>query len=262
MPKNSGMRVFLATVGLVLSIGVAPARATHETDGTPNMTWPWVFGGAASWPATTDPYRDGPTLQRLMPSFSYGSEPRYSRGAWEGGAFLQGESWAIGPVVKPHIESYGFDGGVAPVGMRGRPDTVNAGLGACWRTSVGMFSISWAADVLGSHGGSETEFAYTLTVPWNGFWIVPSVGVRCKSGSLSNYYYGVQSDETFPGRPSYKAGSAIDPFARVAVLRGLIGGINALAAVQCEWFDGEIRGSPLVERSCGISVLLGLVCAF
>jgi hypothetical protein len=37
---------------------------------------------------------------------------------------------------------------------------------------------------------------------------------------------------------------------------------NMLSAVQCEWFDSEIRDSPLVDRPYSASLLFGLLYTF
>jgi outer membrane protein len=146
--------------------------------------------------------------------------------------------------------------------MKSRRITVDAGVGFSWQTKWGLFGASWVADILGRHGGYETECAYTLLFPVKGFDVIPSLGLRFKSESLANYYYGVQPEEALPGRPTYKAGSAIDPFIRLAVKRELTDKFSALGAVQCEWLDQEIKNSPIVDRACSTSLLLGLLYTF
>ncbi len=177
-----------------------------------------------------------------------------------GGAYplLGGKNWSIRPILQSRFEGHRS----VLDSMEDRPSTADAGLRFSWDTGLGFLSASWLMGALGAHRGFETEFAYALWLPWQGFDLIPSAGVRCKSDDLTSYYCGVDGDEGLSGRSGYEAGSAINPFVRIAVRKRLAGRLSMLGAVQREWFDSEIRDSPVVDRTYSASVLFGLLYAF
>lgn len=175
---------------------------------------------------------------------------------------LSGKGWSIGPVLQSRFEGNRSADKSVLDSMEDRRLTADAGIRFSWETGVGFFSASWLTGVLGGHKGFETEFAYALWFPWRGFDVIPSAGVRCKSSDLTSYYYGTDGAADLPGRPGYKAGSAIDPFVRIAMKKRLAGRLSMLGAVQCEWFDSEIRNSPVVDHTYSTSLLFGLLYAF
>jgi MipA family protein len=261
MPKYTGMKTCFVMLGSWFCLGAGLLWAGGEGEKTPEKTKPDIFVGAGAL-FVTEPYRGMSARVYPVPLFGYESERLYLRGVSGGYRLFQGEGWSVGPVVQPRFEGYKSSDSSALIGMEDRRITVDAGVGFSWQTRWGLLSVSWVADILGRHGGYETELAYTVLFPWKGFDIIPSLGIRCKSSSLTNYYYGVDSEEALPGRPSYKAGPAIDPFARIAVKRDLVEKFSLLGAVQCEWFDAEIKDSPIVDRTHSISFLTGLLYTF
>jgi outer membrane protein len=261
MPIVMGMNVYGMILTLMLCAQTVPVRADDQKGKAPENAKPEIYLGAGAL-LMSEPYRGVPMRVYAVPLFAYEGRRLYVRGLNVGYRLIQGKGWSIGPVLQPRFDGYKSSDSSALSGMRSRRMTVDTGVGFEWRSSWGLFSLSWVADILGRHDGHETEFAYTLLFPWKGFSVIPSAGLRCKSNNLTDYYYGVESNEALPGRPSYRPGLAIDPFIRVVVKRGLVGPLSALGAVQCEWFDDGIRDSPIVDRAYGTSFLLGLLYTF
>ncbi len=261
MPIPTRMKTYGVILGLLLGVQAGGVYAADTQDKTLEGAEPSMFvGGGALF--TSVPYRGVSTRGYPVPLCGYEGERLYLRGLTGGYPLFKSDGWSIGPVLKPRLEGYRSDDSSALRGMETRSFSIDAGVGVQAVTSVGMFSLSWVTDILGRQRGFETEFAYTLWFPWKGFDFIPSVGVRCKSGDLANYYYGVKDDETLSDRPFYKAGSAIDPFVRVAVKRELIGDFSFLGALEYEWLDSAIRDSPIVDRSYNASFVLGLLYTF
>ena len=239
-------------------MGTGVVWAAGQTERAADPAKPEIFVGAGALIAS-EPYRGMAARVYPIPLFGYEGQRLYIRGISGGYRLIQGEGWSLGPVFHPRFEGYRSEDSSALAGMEDRRITLDTGVGFSWRTSLGLLSTSWVTDVLGRHKGYETEFVYTLLFPCSGFDVIPSLGIRCKSGQLTNYYYGVQPDEALPGRSAYKAGSAVDPFIRLAMKRGLTDKLSVLGAVQYEWFDKEIRDSPIVDRAYSISFLLGIL---
>jgi MipA family protein len=248
-------------LGLLFGLVADIARAADQKGKMPEQVVPDIFlaGGALF---ASEFYSGLSQGGSPMPLSGCEGE-RFHLSRINGGyRFFLGEGWSIGPVLQPRAESYKSGGGSVLDGLEDRRFTVDAGVGLSWQTSWGSLSATWVTDMLGRHKGFETEFAYALWFPWKGFDVIPSAGVRCRSSDLTSYYYGVEDDKALSGRPSYKAGSAIDPFVRIAMKKRLAGRLSMLGAVQCEWFDNEIRDSPVVDRAYNASLLFGLLYTF
>ncbi|MEN6336557.1 MAG: MipA/OmpV family protein, partial [Phycisphaerales bacterium] len=81
--------------------------------------------------------------------------------------------------------------------------------------------------------------------------------------NLVDYYYGVENDEIrfdqAISRASYEGDDAVDPYLRLAIRRKLTERWSLLGAAQYEWFDDEIKDSPIVEDGYETSFLLGIM---
>jgi len=93
-------------------------------------------------------------------------------------------------------------------GINERRQSIDAGLSFDWRNSWGELSGSVLHDALDRHGGTEAELSYRY--PWriNRWLIAPVISFVHQDSTLTNYYYGVSTDEARPGRPAYESDSA------------------------------------------------------
>jgi len=208
---------------------------------------------------TTKPYVGVDPRIYPVPLFAYEGKRLYLRGVVGGYRLLMDGGWSIGPVVQPRFEGYDQDDSSALDGMRDRDWSVDAGLGVSWLTKVGLFDLSGVTDILDRHRGQEVELTYTIMFQYAGFDLIPSAGMRWKSGNLVDYYYGVRPSEARPGRPAFEGDAALDPFLRLAVRRKLSERWSLLAAAQYEWLDEEITDSPIVDAGYDASFIIGML---
>jgi len=219
-----------------------------------------VGGGAI---INSQPYVGTDSRIYPLPLFLYEGKRLYFRGIMGGYWLYSAEGFSVGPVLRPRFEGYEEDDSSELDGMDDREWSIDGGLGLSWLTDVGLFGVTFVTDLLGRHDGQELDFSYTALFKWAGFDFLPSVGVRWKSENLVHYYYGVEDDEARVGgtfaRPSYEGDDAVDPYLRLAVRRKLSDRWSLFGAVQHEWFDSEIKDSPIVEDSYETSFLLGVM---
>lgn len=217
-----------------------------------------VFVGAGAV-ISSKPYKGVDPKIYPVPMFGYEGERLYLRGVGGGYRLFRKGGWSLGPVLQPRFDGYESDDSSDLAGMEDRDWTVDGGVGLSWLTDYGLIGLSWVTDLFGKHDGQEVELSYTALFSKGGFDFIPSVGLRYKTDNLVDYYYGVKSDEARAGRPSYEADAATDPFVRVAVRRKLVGKWSLLGAVQYEWFDSEIKDSPIVDQSQDVSFVAGVL---
>ncbi len=223
----------------------------------------YVGGGAI---ISSQPYVGTDARVYPIPMFAYEGKRLYFRGIMGGYWLYNVDGFSVGPVLRPRFEGYEEDDSHELEGMDDRDWSIDGGLGLAWLTDVGLFGVTFVTDLLGRHKGQELDLSYTILFKWAGFDLVPSVGLRWKSKNLIDYYYGVEDDEVrfdeTISRGSYEGDDAIDPYLRMVVRRKLAGRWSLLGAVQYEWFDSEIKDSPIVDDGYETSFLLGVMYAW
>lgn len=195
--------------------------------------------------------------------FAYEGKRLYFRGVMGGYWLYSFDGVSVGPVIRPRFEGYTEDDSPALEGMHDRDWSIDGGLGLSWLTDIGLFGAAFVTDLLGRHNGQELDFSYTILFKYEGFDLIPSVGVRWMSANLVNYYYGVEADEIrfdqAISRASYEGDGAVDPYLRLVVRHKLAGRWSLLGAAQYEWLDREITDSPIVDDDYVLSFLLGVL---
>jgi outer membrane protein len=254
-----GTRTVISAMALI-AILAGNALAGETTGQTESKKSEWSVGAGAV--VASKPHRGVSSKLYPVPLLAYEGERLYLRGIAAGYRVFMGERWAIGPIVRPRFEGYDADDSSALTGMRDRDPSVDAGVDFSWRADWGLLSLAIVTDLLGRHSGQEVEFSYTALFPYGGFEFIPSAGVRWRSSSLVDYYYGVRAEEAAAGRPAYEAGDTITPVVRLAVRRKLSAKWSVLGAAQYEWFGSEITDSPIVEDDYIMSFMIGLAYSF
>jgi outer membrane protein len=143
-------------------------------------------------------------------------------------------------------------------GMQNRDGSVDAGVRASWQHDWVGLDASVVTDVLGRSKGQEA--ALELFVPVS-FWYVrlkPNVGLSWQSARLVDYYYGVRPEEALPDRPSYEPGAALNLTAGLEGIIPLSRNIAIVGLVKTDFFSNEIKRSPIVEDTYGVTGIVSL----
>lgn len=258
------MRVMIGVCVMVGFWGVRGWCGQVQTEAGPEDKPSIYVGGGAI--ISSQPYVGADTRVYPIPMFVYEGKRLYFRGIMGGYWLYNVAGLSVGPVLRPRFDGYEEDDSSQLRGMDDRDWSIDGGLGIAWRTDVGLFGVTFVTDLLGRHKGQELDLSYTILFKGGGFDFIPSVGVRWKSENLVDYYYGVENDEVrFDGavsRGAYQGENAIDPYLGLAVRRKLTGRWSLLGAIQHEWFDSEIKDSPIVDKGYETSFLLGVMYAW
>lgn len=113
-------------------------------------------------------------------------------------------------------------------------------------------------EVLGRHGGNQTELAFRLPREYEWGFLVPSIIGIYRDADYTNYYFGVSGAEARPVRPAYSAGSSTSVAARLRwgielSERWLLSGNFGM-----EFLGSEITTSPIVDQDKIWSARIGL----
>ncbi len=252
------MKIAVVMSTLLICAVTTVAAYADETETPPAPRQREVFVGAGLL-VSSKPYEGVDSKIYPIPMFGYEGERLYLRGVGGGYRLFHKGGWSLGPVLQPRFDGYEEDDSHELAGMDDRDLTLDGGVGLTWLNDWGLIGVSWVTDLFGKHDGQEVELSYTAVLSRFGCDFIPSVGLRYKTDKLVDYYYGVKTDEARAGRPAYEADDATDPFVRLAVRHKLVGKWSLLGALQYEWFDSEIKDSPIVDKSQDVSFVAGVL---
>jgi outer membrane protein len=117
-------------------------------------------------------------------------------------------------------------------------------------------------DVSGTHDGQEAWLSWSH--PWytrNGE-LALTVGLEWKSSQLVGYYYGVQPDESFAGRPIYDGDSGTNGYVRLAGRYNLGEHWSWVGMVEREFLSSAITQSPIVTDNAVTTFFSGFFYNF
>lgn len=134
-------------------------------------------------------------------------------------------------------------------GMDDREDTAMAGLQVQVET-VGGFDLStgYAHDVLDRIGGGEAQFEVARPIPWRSTRFTPSLSVHWTDAALVRHDYGVEAEEATATRPAYRPDDAFSIETGIGIFGELTPSIILIVNASIEWFDNEVRNSPIVDE--------------
>jgi outer membrane protein len=192
----------------------------------------------------------------------YEQDMFYFRGNRVGYRLYKDQQFSIDLLAEWMFRGYDPDDSDDLSGMDDRDGSIEGGLSASYRDGWGVSTIRFVTDVLGTHHGQELTFSYGKPFfkrPWT---LIPSVGVAFASRDLTNYYYGVRSDEAAPGRPQYSPGQSYYPFVGLTTAYRFNEKWAASVSLRCDWLDSDITNSPIVNKDYQIKAIGGLMYTF
>ena len=157
-------------------------------------------------------------------------------------------------------------------GMKDRKSAFTLGLKLRSRTPVGTFIVSGGYDVTGRTDGFEGSLMYTRLIPTSipKLRFYPEAGLHYWSKKTSDYYFGVNADETTDSagtvvRSEYNlTGETMNYFLGYNAAYPLTKHWGLTHSLHKTWFDDEILDSPVVDedKASDLKVMFGLTYDF
>ena len=115
-------------------------------------------------------------------------------------------------------------------------------------------------EMTGEHGGFEANASISQFIPpFLGLPIVASTGIKWMDANLSNYLYGVGSDEAMNGLSQYDTGVSFVPYASLSSFYSLSSNVSLFSTVSYKLLPDNITASPLVKNdNDAYNVILGI----
>ena len=166
--------------------------------------------------------------------------------------------WELGAVGRLQTLGLGNSGDPVLRGLADRNWAIEVAPMVGFRRWPVHVNLKTYFEILGRHGGTETNLA--LLWPWefDRGWLIPSVEAIHRSADYANYYFGVTPDEARPSRPEYTPGSSTGAAARLRWGWELTDKWLLSGSLGLEFLGSEITDSPIVEKDRTWSANIGL----
>lgn len=212
------------------------------------------------------PYRGVDSDTTFIPFIDYQRDNLFLRGTKAGYQIHKDEKIKLSAIMQWRFDGYEEDDSRFLSGMDDRDMTLDAGLELNYMADFGTIGLSWVADILSRHNGSEWKIEYSRRFG-NLFniqklSITPSAGVKFLDSDLADYYYGVRQSEAAVSRPAYSVDSSVNYFTGVNLNYKFNEKWNTMFAVNYTWLDDEIHNSPIVSESGYFSYIAALIYTF
>lgn len=194
-------------------VAAGSAFAGQEVTEIPISDWPTGAAalGAASIGAqnpfyTTD---DGDDWKSdLIPLVLYNGKYVFFRGTAAGIHVVNGDAIELNLLARARLNW--LDPGESEFleGLAPRKQSLDGGVEIRLRGDWGELQSAWLTDTLARHQGESAEVSYRYRFDYGRLSLTPFVSWEWYDDDLTNYYYGVSSDEALPERPEYTPGSS------------------------------------------------------
>lgn len=143
-----------------------------------------------------------------------------------------------------------------------RDFALNSGFEFLYISPWGDIQAQLLSDISSTHKGQEAWLSWSR--PWytrtNEFTL--TLGLEWKSADLVSYYYGVRSDEAFPGRPFYEGSAGTNTFIRFAARHAFSEHWHLVGMVEREFLSSAISASPIVDEDAVDTFFTGIFYRF
>lgn len=244
-------------LALILSL-VASNVMAEGRPGPPSETWSLGIGVAVS----SSPYRGVGNETMPFPLLVYQGERLFFRGTQLGYRFLNRNGYEVAALAKYRFQGYDEHDSSYLRGMEDRKGSLEGGLQASKKTTIGQVRMTLLGDLLGEHDGFEVELAYSKSFPFEKLIVKPGISAIWQSSQLVDYYYGVTRQEATDARPYYKADWSVSPQV----------GLTAIYMFNRQWavngrmsltrLPDEIVDSPIVDDRFVASCFVGITYRF
>lgn len=258
--RSAGLRFVAATAFFVLCATRASGNGDPFTDLLPAAG---NAGLGAALRFERSPYAGGGTRNDLLPLYLYEGKHAYLHAYRIGLKHTGDRSERFDLFLSHRLEGFPYDR-VPPslAGMSKRGPGLDLGASYERSGSWGAMSVALLHDVSEASLGGELRLGYRYDWDLGRLHLRPHATLALRNARLNDYYYGVSTAESRPGRPAHAPGAGANVelglFAayRISEHWRLLGGISAT-----RWPHG-VRASPIVEERTQIAGLVGLMVDF
>ncbi|MCG7915320.1 MAG: MipA/OmpV family protein [Candidatus Thiodiazotropha weberae] len=147
-------------------------------------------------------------------------------------------------------------------GLDERKPGFDVGIDLLWGSDLGELNGQLLTDVSNRSKGQELIVSYAYPLKQGDWSFRPEFGVSWQSSKLSDYYFGVDDDETGGGLESYEAKSTMTPFLGIQAEYAWSKRIRLIGGAGIGRLGDGISDSPIVDGRNLAGAFIGAVYGF
>lgn len=144
-----------------------------------------------------------------------------------------------------------------------RKATAMAGIGYNYRDTWGVLYLRASADILGKSNGILVDAGYIYPFMLGRIRVVPRIGIEWASENHNNYYYGISEKESVrSGLPAYELSNDFSPYLDLSLQYAIDRDWGVFMRGRVNALSSDIKDSPMVDKSYGIALGMGVKYSF
>ena len=253
--------------------------ADNTLEPTQGFAWDWSAGAGYyvedSYLIGLDSYDDGIELD-LSLAISYENfyldfdHNQLSGGLVVGYSLIDKFDWGLdilGTNTQAGFDDKGlgfYNHGVIEelAGIKSRNYDFDAGLRLTRRFENSQISFEFLHDITGTHNGWVFNTFFSHILPWRNWEFRSGVGISAYSGSFTNYYFGIDTDEATANRPIYTPNGSTSIMFEFHAEYPISQDWVFLSGWLTTWFSKEIDDSPIISQGYQHKAKVGLRYVF
>jgi outer membrane protein len=197
----------------------------------------------------------------LLPIFYYEGERWFVNGSTGGVHLFQNQSFRFDAILNYRFDRLEPDSDDFFYTVEEREQTFEGGFSTAVTGDWGELSIDWLTDTLDQHNGQEVDLTYRYQWQQGKWALSPFLSLVYQDSKLTDYYYGVSTEESRPDLPTYEPGSAQILRAGINSTWSMSKRMRLFANVSVDGLDSSISDSPLVDEDWIPAAMVGFTYA-
>ncbi|KAA3638042.1 MAG: MipA/OmpV family protein [Proteobacteria bacterium] len=126
-------------------------------------------------------------------------------------------------------------------------------------TDYGLFDVRYDHEINHKHNGHIISASYTAFFKLKDWRFYPKLSQRRYSAEFVDYFYGVAAEFASTEIPAYRGQQSDVTELSVTILKNITPKWYWVSSVRNQWFNDEVRNSPLVDDDQRLSVFMGVL---
>ena len=236
----------LSLLILLLTTHISQAQENSEAPSArPGMPQGFIYGAGVSYQQQIYKGFDQRTI--AIPLLGYVGEKLNVFGPFISYSLVKNQNWNFDLNLSPRFNGFDEDDSEFFQGLEERKDSLDAGFTAKYKQNQWSYQFKALADVLSRSSGTDLEFNIARKFKLNALTIEPSVAINQLDQNMTDYYYGLPSEEATASRGFYKGSSSTNKSLKLSISHPIPIGLIRLD-LDNTWYGSGIADSPLVDE--------------
>lgn len=194
---------------------------------------------------STNIYINDESESSFFPGVNYSNDKFYIQGKEFG--YKYSSNFSL--LIEPRLKEVKFDG------INTRKRTLEVGFKYIYPIDKYKLGFKTLVDMLGVHKGYKSSLTFSRTIVKMPFIFIPGVSLEYESKNLADYYYGVDSNESYS---KYELNSIMNSSIGFATIFHLDRNLALNLVYKYKKLHKDVKNSPIINEDKKQTIILGL----